>query len=204
MAASRIGVASATFGARQGLEGRPPVRPGVVVLKCGAQHAFVVSDPADGPADEEAAELGEIGVGQPLVFRHPGQPAFAITRGKRHQRIEIGVLALEPAVEGADGGADLTAQCLDRQFRKAVRPQHLRAGPEQGGHGLAAALLPRRGHAGEVEFSRSLHPELASPFELIIMIIRIMVFGNARSARCREPREPLDQPRSHPKNGRKA
>jgi hypothetical protein len=63
---SRMGVALRHVGARQCLEGGPPVRPRVVVLKGGAQHAFVVSDPADGPADEEAAELGEIGLGQPL------------------------------------------------------------------------------------------------------------------------------------------
>ena len=94
------------------------------MLKGGAQHAFMVSDPADGAADEEAAELGEIGLGQPLVLLHPRQPAFAVARGERHQGIEISLLALEPAVEGADGGADLPAQRLDRQFRKAVRAQH--------------------------------------------------------------------------------
>jgi hypothetical protein len=120
----------------------------------------MVSDPAGGPADEEAAELGEIGIGQPLVLLHPGQPAFAVTRSQRHQGIEIGVLALEPAVEGADGGADLPAQRVDRQFRKAVRAQHFRAGLQQGSRGLAAALLPRGGDAGKVEFGQSLHRNL--------------------------------------------
>ena len=80
----------------------------------------MVAYPADGPADEEAAEFGEIGIGQPIVLLHPRQPAFAVARSELHQGIEIGVLALEPAVEGADGGADLPAQRLDRQFRKAV------------------------------------------------------------------------------------
>src|SRR6185503_5663002 len=107
----------------------------------------------------------------------------------------IGILALEPAVEGADGGADLSAQRVDRQFRKAVRAQHLRAGLKQRGRGLAAALLPRRGYAGKVEFGRSLHPELASPFEIIIIIIWIMVFGNARPAHAVGPGEPADQSR---------
>ena len=75
-----------------------------------------------------------------------------------------------------------------------MRAQQLRAGPEQGGRGLAAALLPRRGHAGEVEFGWSRHRELASPFEIIIIIIRIMVLGNAAAGRhCHDPGEPQDQ-----------
>ena len=102
----------------------------------------MVSDPADRPTDEEAAEFGEVGIDQSPVFLHPGLPTSAVARGKFDQRIEIGVLAFEPAVEGADGGADLPAERVDRQFREAVRAQHLRAGLKQGGRGLAAALLP--------------------------------------------------------------
>ena len=194
-------------GAGQALEGGPSVGAGVVVLERGAQHAFMLSYPADDPADQSrqsSARPVSTSRSPPAFAQH----AFAVARGEFDQRVEIGVLAFEPAVEGADGGADLPAQRLDRQFREAVGAQQLRAGLEQGGRGFAAALLARRGHAGEVEFGRSRrHPELASPSEVIIIIIRIMVFGNvAAAARARAVATaggPADQPRPHTQ-GRKA
>jgi len=54
-----------------------------VMLKGGAQHAFVVSDPADGAADEEAAERGEIGLSQPPVLLHPRQPVCGVTPSRQ-------------------------------------------------------------------------------------------------------------------------
>ncbi len=67
---------------------------------------------------------------------------FAIAGGKFDQRVEVGLLALEPAVEGADRGADLGAQGFDREFRQTAAAQHFGAGHEQRGGHLTAALLP--------------------------------------------------------------
>ena len=105
----------------------------------GAQHALVVAHPGDDAADDDVAELVEIRLGRrPPDF---AEPLLAVARGKRHQCVEIGFLALEPAVEGADGGVDFGAERLDRQLGKASRPQHVGAGAQQRQRRLAAALL---------------------------------------------------------------
>jgi len=46
-------------GSRQALERAPPVRSRIVVLECGAQNAFMLSDPVDDSIGEKAAEFGE-------------------------------------------------------------------------------------------------------------------------------------------------
>ena len=118
-------------------------------------------------------------------------PRVAVARRELDQGVEIGLLAFEPAVEGADGCADLVAQRLDRQFGEAARPQHFGAGLQQRKRHLAASLLPRRRDAGKVEnLSRSdgtRHPThaLASPGVIIIMIIRIIDFRQCSPCRGR-------------------
>ncbi|MGY3110160.1 phage terminase small subunit [Bradyrhizobium sp. LM6.9] len=71
-----------------------------------------------------------------------------------HQRVEIGFLAFEAAVEGADGGTDFGAERFDRKLGEAAPPQHLRAGAQQRQRRLAAALLARRDDAGQVEITK--------------------------------------------------
>src|SRR5207247_11106284 len=55
---------------RQFLEPGPSIRPRIVVLACGAQHALMVSHPADDSIDQEAAEFPQAGVGQALIPHH--------------------------------------------------------------------------------------------------------------------------------------
>jgi hypothetical protein len=52
-----------------------------------------------------------------LILRHARQHGLAVARGELDQRVEIGLLAFEPAAEGADGCADLGALRLTTDVR---------------------------------------------------------------------------------------
>jgi hypothetical protein len=77
----------------------------------------MLPDPADDPADQEAAERREGCIRQRLILRHARQHGLAVARGELDQRVEIGLLAFEPAAEGADGCADLGALRLTTDVR---------------------------------------------------------------------------------------
>ncbi len=161
-------------GTRKRLEAGPFVGPGIVVLEGGAQHAFMGANPTGDPAHQHPAAGCEVGFFQQRVTGKLQQPAFAVTCRKLHQRVEVSLLAVEPAVERADGRADICAQRFDRQFAKAAGPQQFRAGLQQRKRGFAAAFLPRRRDAGQVELLRSRrHPGLRLP--IILIIIRIII-----------------------------
>src|SRR5450631_3103249 len=122
----------------------------------------MLSHPADDAADQEGAELGKAGILQWLLLRHPRQQALAVAGRQSDQGVEVGFLAFEPAVERADGGANLGAQGVDRQFGEAALSQHVGARPQQRGRHLAASLLPGRRDAREIQIDRSrLHPDIA-------------------------------------------
>ncbi len=98
--------------------------------------------PFDGVAHEDVAERVERQLRKMMVLRHAGLHDLAVASGQTQQCIEVGVLAFEPAVEGADGHVDLSAERLDRQFLKPMGAKHLGARMQQRGGGLAASLLP--------------------------------------------------------------
>ena len=77
----------------------------------GLKLMCVVAHPDDDAADDDPAQLVEIGRGR----RAPdvAEPLLAVACSERHQRVEIGLLALEAAVEGTDGDADFSAERFD-------------------------------------------------------------------------------------------
>jgi hypothetical protein len=70
--------------------------------------------------------------------------------GKRHQRAKEGVLALEAAVEGANGDAEALTQILDRELIERTLTQHHGGRFQQRDRGFLAAALLRRQNAREV------------------------------------------------------
>ena len=76
------------------------------------------------------------------------------------KRREIGVPAVEPRVEGADRDIGLGADPFDRQVVEVACCEKIDAGADQARHGLTAATLQARPHAGRVDGRnrRFVHP----------------------------------------------